>query len=89
MWHTGLTKELSQAIENQQKTALKIIKPDLDYPEACELLKIEKLETRRDNLCRKFYQNMQKPTHKVHGLLPRFKTHRYETSQAHHRIVPN
>ena len=49
VFHSSLTQEQTKKIENIQKTSLKIILGDnfVDYPAACEMAGLEKLETRR------------------------------------------
>ena len=56
VWHSSLTKKLSNEIERVQKIAFRIILGDHynDYDVACTLLETETLEMRRDKLCLKF-----------------------------------
>ena len=56
VWHPGLTLENTTSIERVQKSALAIIlgKEYEDYSKALDLLKLEKLSTRREALCKKF-----------------------------------
>ena len=70
IWHPGLTQEHTHAIEHIQKRAMDIAFPDISYAEALTEAKIETLEQRRTNLCRKFFQNISDPCHKLNYLLP-------------------
>ena len=56
VFHSGLTKNQSNDIENVQKRALKLILGHLytDYNVACTLLSAEPLSDRLDTLCQKF-----------------------------------
>ena len=49
VFHSSLTQEQCKKLENIQKTSLKIILGDnfVDYPAACEMTGLEKLEDRR------------------------------------------
>ena len=56
VWHPGLTKVNSSDIERVQKTACAVIlgKNYLNYENGLQILKLEKLSTRRKILSRKF-----------------------------------
>ena len=56
VWHPGLPLENTTSIERVQKSALAIIlgKEYESYSNALDLLKLEKLSTRREALCTKF-----------------------------------
>ena len=56
LWHSGLTQENIQDLERIQKCALKIILNDSyrNYQNALNILEIESLENRRENLCLRF-----------------------------------
>lgn len=88
VWHAGLTKELSEDIEKIQKRALRIISPSLEYQDALAEFHLAELKTRREQLCKKLFNRMQAPSHKLHNILPPRKSHRYETSTSHHRVLP-
>ena len=57
VWHSSLTEQNSDDIERVQKSALRIIEPELNYNEAIEKLGIQKLSNRRNELCLKFAKN--------------------------------
>ena len=56
VWHSSLTLQQSQKIENIQKTSLKIILGDnyIDYPAASEMTAFEELSVRRQKRCLSF-----------------------------------
>ena len=70
VWSTCLTQELSDALESIQRRAFKIISPGLSYELACMELRLKPLSERRLDICRKLFNDMQKPDHRLHGLLP-------------------
>ena len=56
VWHSSLTQENEQSLERIQKSALKIILKDKysSYENACNILNIEDLKSRRNSLFEKF-----------------------------------
>ena len=60
VWHSGLTRKMSEKIERVQKLCVKIILCDFSrqtsYTVACTLLGIEPLYLRRTELCIRFIQ---------------------------------
>ena len=56
VWHSSLTKVLSNKIENIQKLAFKLILKDKyqNYKNACKLLSTDTLKNRRTAICTKF-----------------------------------
>ena len=56
VWHTSLTSENEQNLERIQKTAFKLILKDKyqTYENACKILDMEDLKTRRQNLFQRF-----------------------------------
>ena len=62
VWNSGLTKSQISELEKVQKVALKIILGDQyhSYELACNFFKIEKLSTRRLQLCTKFALKLYK-----------------------------
>ena len=56
VWHSSLTQEQAQKIENIQKTNLKIILGEdyIDYPTALEWTGLKELFLRRQNRCLAF-----------------------------------
>ena len=56
VWHSGLTLRAKNDLERVQKSALKLILRDkyLNYKDALDVIGIDSLEKRRENLCLKF-----------------------------------
>lgn len=70
VWHPGLTGYLSDEIERVQVRAFKIMLPAMDYSEALAFYKLSTLKERRINICKSFFSAMEKPSHRLHHLLP-------------------
>ena len=73
VWHSGLTRRQTRAIERIQKISFRIILGPLyeNYNQACNFLGTVSLEERRVKLCLKFAQKNLKSEHclfeKVHN----------------------
>ena len=78
VWHTNLPNYLSDAIENVQKRALYTIYGSKDYSECLELSDLKPLWRRRDEQCRRLYDDMKAPSHKLHNLLPTARDRHYD-----------
>ena len=70
VWHGGLTKELSDSIEDLQKRACKIALPSQSYEETPDSLSLISLKERRISICRAFFDKIKMPEDKLHKLLP-------------------
>ena len=70
VWQPGLNKGQKKLIETIQERALKIIMPNASYLNISDL---PTLETRRVDLCRKLFKEIQDLSHKLHHLLPPIK----------------
>lgn len=57
VWHTNLNTSDSNHIEDIQRRVLKIIHPQRNYEQGMKLCHLERLDTRRTDLCRKFFQS--------------------------------
>lgn len=77
VWHTSLPKYLSDSIENVQKRALHIIYGIKDYQECLVLSNLMTLWRRREDQCKRLYNDMKFPSHKLHDLLPVQRTRYY------------
>ena len=68
VWHSSLTLENTTDLERIQKTACKIILQDSysTYAKALELLSLDSLYDRRQNLCLKFARNCTKTSQVKH-----------------------
>ena len=70
LWHGGLTQELSDNLEDQQKRACKIALPEMDYPSALDHLGMITLAERRNAISKTFFEKLKCPDDKLHKLLP-------------------
>ena len=70
VWHPGLTEEQRMDIEKIQERALRIAFPALSYEQACNEYNVPTLQSRRTDLCKKLFIDMQKDNHPLHNLLP-------------------
>ena len=82
VWSTCLPKYLSDDIEVIQKRALKSIFPGLSYVTILDMVKLPKLLDRREELCRKYFTNMQMSSHKLNHLLPDIRNVPYSLRSA-------
>ena len=73
VWHGALTGEQSDSIESVQRRALEIIMPDASYELACQIAELPTLKDRRWELCKKLFNELQNPSHKLHHLLSSVK----------------
>ena len=70
VWQT-IPEYLSQKFESVQKKALKIIKPgEESYEELLRVFNVEKLESRREKLCRQYMGKIKSPNHQLNTLIP-------------------
>ena len=65
VWHTSLTRKLSDQLEQIQRRALRIIVPRLPYTNGLNELDLATLEERRESLCKSFYKNNLNTASKV------------------------
>jgi len=77
VWHTSLTKGQADQLESVQRRALRLVYPDLSYREALQVSGMRTLHQRREDICRSFFKDMMRPTHKLHYLLPDTRPARY------------
>ena len=70
VWHPGLSKKQSSDMEKVQKRCLKLIYPTLSYNEALKEAHLETLSDRREKQTQKLFQEMKRPDHPLHELLP-------------------
>ena len=86
-WHPGLTKEQTELIEKVQERAMRIMCPGDNVEQCLEKTKLEKLDNRRTQLCIELYRKIEKPSHKLHKLLPARRTHQYWTQNCEKRTI--
>ena len=70
VWHPALPSYLHNDIEQVQKRAIKLIYPSCDYDSALASAKLDSLFTRREEQCRKLFNDMKLSSHKLHSSLP-------------------
>jgi len=70
VWHSSLTKELSDCIERIQKRAMYIIFGAGKYNDTIQKHNIDTLHDRREMLCKKFFIPILSPNNCLHYLLP-------------------
>ena len=78
VWHTNLTKYISDNIEMIQKRALKSIFPNKGYDDILCDLGMCTLHERRNVICEQYFKNMQGNSHKLHHLLPEERCIHYD-----------
>ena len=78
VWSTSLTVDNSYTLESIQRRALKIVAPELSYEEALSKFELPTLADRRDAECRKFFNAMKNPEHRLHDLLPPKRDIKYD-----------
>ena len=67
----AIPEYLSHKIESVQRRALKIIKPgEESYDELLQLLNVEKLQARREKLCKQYMDKIKSPNHLLNALIP-------------------
>ena len=77
-WHTSLTKNDTETLENIQKRAMSILFPGTNYHEALKIAKLPTLSIRRDLLCKTFFMQVSKPESKLNYLLEKRNEHSYD-----------
>ena len=77
VWHGSLTQGQTNLLEDIQKRAMYIIYPKSTYQEALSHAKLLSLHDNRTMLCKRLYEQIQNPTHKLNYLLPPPKENRY------------
>jgi hypothetical protein len=70
VWSTDITKGQNNTLESIQQRAFRIILLKQPYLEACDELQIPTLKNRHDSLCKKLFQSMCDPSHKLHHMIP-------------------
>ena len=70
VWHPGLTQEMSDNIEHIQERALRIIYPNTSVENGYVKSGLEVMWERREARCKLLFQQISKPDHKLHHLLP-------------------
>lgn len=74
VWHPCLPAYLSDSVEKVQKRALHIIFGHNEYDVCLEMSNLKKLSERREEQCKRLFEKMKDPKHKLHDLLPGART---------------
>ena len=74
VWQSSLTIDEHHQLEAVQKRAIFIISGSSDYEFYCSLYDLELIQTRLDNLSRKFYYKTLQPHDCLNKLIPRRET---------------
>jgi ribonuclease P/MRP protein subunit RPP40 len=70
VWQSGLTNEQLDKLENIQRRAIRIISGSNDYEFNCVIYSIELISVRLDNLSRKFFTKICRPSDCLRTILP-------------------
>ena len=63
-------QKLSQDIERAQKRCLKLLYPALSYNQALDQSGLDRLDSRRDVITQKMFEEIKDPKHPLHYVLP-------------------
>ena len=75
----AIPEYLSQKIQSVQKRPLKIIKPrEKSDEELLRLFNLEKLQSRREKLCRQYIGKIKSPNHQLNTLMPQQDDRKHE-----------
>lgn len=88
VWHPGLTKKHSKAIEHIQKRALHTICPGMDSNSVASKYDLDTLEHRRNTISKEFFLQLCMPDSKLNYLLPAEKATKYNTRNTHKFPLP-
>ena len=77
VWHSCIPEYLCEQVEAVQKRALRIICKNVSYSENMESTGIVSLKDRRESLCRKYLNRINKPSNRIFNLLPPGSEHQY------------
>ena len=77
-WHTSLTNNDTETLENIKKRAMSILFPGINYHEALKIAKLPTLSIRRDLLCKTFFMQVSKPESNLNYLLEKRNEHSYD-----------
>ena len=87
-WATSITKQQRQKLEMIQKRAIHIILPTINYEDGLDMLQLETLDTRRDQLCRIFFSKIKNKKDKIHDVLPEVQSLKYNLRKQNEYPIP-
>ena len=77
----AIPEYLPHKIESVQRRALKIIKPGEErYDELLRMFNLEKLQARREKLCKQYMDKIKSPNHLLNALIPHTCSREYDYS---------
>ena len=88
VWHSSLSKELSDNLEDLQIRALRIAYPMLSYEQSLLESGLPSLSERRTSLCKMFFDKIQNPQDKLHRILPEKKDNPQNTRSGRKYPLP-
>jgi hypothetical protein len=88
VWSTNLPAYLSDKIEMIQKRAMRTIYPGMSYVDILKHVDIAPLSSRREELCKKYFNEMKREDHKLHHLLPAARNMKYNLRSSHKYPLP-
>ena len=88
VWHSGITRDQSDALEDIQVRACRIALPGVHYVSAISELDIPTLEQRRQMICKSFFLKIQDPKDKLFRILPAKKANRKNTRNGSQYPLP-
>ena len=71
-----------------QKRAIHIILPTINYEDRLEMLQLETLETRRDQLCRNFLSKIKNEKDKIHDVSHEVQALKYNLRKQNEYPIP-
>ena len=88
LWHPGLTGEQIDILETIQERVLKIIYPCLEYNDALNESKLDKLYDRREKLSERLFVDAQQTHHKLFPLMPPLREFRSNVRDSYPFSIP-
>ena len=82
VWATGITKAQSEMLESVQRRVVRIVFPLMTYDEALDECGCKTLKDRRNDMCKKLFDQMKMPNHPLNKLVKPY--HREPTHQLRH-----
>ena len=88
VWHGGLTDQQDALLESIQERAMKLAFPTFTYQESLDECNLPTLSSRRELACKRLFEAMQHPAHKLHDFLSPKKERRYESQSNKAYVLP-
>ena len=89
VFHHALPAYLLQELERQQKRAMRIICPGIEYLQAFALMSLPTVADHHHNICKRTFERiMNDPNHKLRKLLPPLHSSKYDVRHARKFTLP-